>query len=171
MSTKSKGLLITQGIIFAILGLIAIGLPVVTSVSLTIFIGAFLLTVGLMLIIQLFSHKEEGGFWLPLLGGLIAIGLGAYIVFHPIHGVVILATLLLVWFIVHGIMEILLAFQLKKMNDNWGLMLFTGIITLLLAAIIISSWPASSLVILGILFGINLLMYGMALCAIGFVKD
>lgn len=168
-TTKSKGLMITQGLIFSILGMIAIGLPVITSVSLTVFIGVFLLVVGLMLLIQLLQHKGDSAFWMPLIGALFAIGLGAYMLFHPVHGTVILATLLLVWFIAHGFMEVILAFQLKASNDNWGLMLLSGIITLLLAVIILSSWPASSLVILGILFGINLLLYGIALCALGFV--
>lgn len=170
-TTKSKGLMITQGLIFSILGIIAIGLPVITSMSLTIFVGVFLLIVGLMLLIQLVQHKGEAAFWMPLIGALIAIGLGGYMVFHPVHGVMILATLLLVWFIAHGFMEVILAFQLKGSNANWGLMLLSGIITLLLAVIIIASWPASSLVILGILFGINLLLYGIALCALGFVID
>jgi uncharacterized membrane protein HdeD (DUF308 family) len=167
-STRSKGLMITQGILFIILGLIAIGLPVITSVSLTIFIGAFLLAVGFLLLIQLFQHNATA-FWFPLIGALFAIGIGGYMIFYPIHGVVILATLLLVWFISHGLMEILLAFQLKRHNENWGILLLSGVVTLLLAAIIITSWPASSVVILGILFGINLLMYGMAICALGFV--
>lgn len=167
-STKSKGLMVTQGIIFIILGLIAIGLPIITSVSLTVFLGAFLIVVGVLLLIQLIQHKGEAAFWFPLLGALVAIIIGGYMILNPIHGAIILATLLLIWFIAHGVMEILLAFQLKGSNGNWAIMLLSGVITLLLALIIISTWPASSVLILGVLFGINLLMYGMAMCALGF---
>ncbi len=170
-NVKSKSLMISQGIIFTILGLIAIGLPVLTSVSLTIFIGIILLVAGLMLLVQLLQHKGDSAFWLPLIGALFAIVIGCYMIFHPIHGVIILSTLLLIWFISHGLMEILLSFQFKKLNANWGIMLLSGIITLLLAIFIIASWPTSSLVILGILFGINLMLYGIALCALGFVLN
>jgi uncharacterized membrane protein HdeD (DUF308 family) len=50
---------------------------------------------------------------------------------------------------------------------GWGWMVFNGAISIVLAALFLIGWPVTSLWLVGVYVGINLLFDGMALVAIG----
>ena len=81
----------------------------------------------------------------------------------PLPGAITLAMLLTVYFIVHGISSFSLAFAMKGHTGRWVLLLVSGAIDFLLAGLVIAGWPGSSIFILGIYVGINLLFTGFAL--------
>ena len=65
-----------------------------------------------------------------------------------------------------GIMRIILAFSMKAEMPWIGVML-SGVITLVLGLIILARWPVSSLYVLGIFLGIDLLFAGAGWIGIG----
>ena len=89
----------------------------------------------------------------------------------PVTGAVSLTLLLIVFFIIEGVASIMYAFEHKReLSGRWGWMLVSGIIDLILAAIIWAGLPGTAAWALGLLVGINLLfgggaMVGMALHA------
>ena len=66
-----------------------------------------------------------------------------------------------------GIMRIILAFSMKQ-ETPWIWILLSGAITLLLGLLILAHWPISSLYILGLFLGIDLVMAGAGWIGLGF---
>jgi uncharacterized membrane protein HdeD (DUF308 family) len=64
-------------------------------------------------------------------------------------------------------MRIFLAFSMKR-ETPWIWVLLSGVITLLLGLLILAHWPVSSLYILGVFLGIDLIMAGAAWIGLGF---
>jgi uncharacterized membrane protein HdeD (DUF308 family) len=64
-------------------------------------------------------------------------------------------------------MRIILAFSMKR-ETTWILVLVSAVITLLLGLLILAHWPVSSLYILGLFLGIDLIMAGAGWIGLGF---
>lgn len=84
---------------------------------------------------------------------------------HPMAGTVALATLLAVFFAVEGVAEVFLSLEFRPAR-NWGWLLASGIVSLVLAVILFAGWPQTTVFFLGIMIGINLLFYGAAVLAL-----
>jgi len=69
--------------------------------------------------------------------------------------------------VVSGIMRIVLAFSMKR-ETPWVWVAVSGVITLLLGLLILMRWPVSSLYILGLFLGIDLIMAGAGWIGLGF---
>lgn len=164
----NKSSLILEGIVFVILGIFAIALPTITTISITILVGILFLIAGLIQLIRVFQHQDSNTFWISLINAALAIVVGILILVYPLHGAMFLTLMLGIWFLFHGIIQIALSFQAKEVSENWWLLLFSGIVSVLLSLIIWSGWPATSLWIIGLLLGINLLFFGISLLTIAF---
>ena len=70
------------------------------------------------------------------------------------------------FFTIEGVLSIMYALEHKKeLSGRWGWMLVSGIIDLILAAIILIGLPGTAVWALGLLVGINMLFGGSALIA------
>src|SRR5208283_2601838 len=65
-----------------------------------------------------------------------------------------------------GIMRIVLAFNMKE-GTPWIAVVFSGVVTFLLGLIILAHWPVSSLYILGLFLGIDLVFAGVGWIGVG----
>ena len=75
-----------------------------------------------------------------------------------------LTLVLIAFFVIEGIASILYAIEHRnQLTGRWGWMLFSGIIDLILAAIIFSGLPGTAVWALGLLVGINMVFGGVAL--------
>ena len=82
----------------------------------------------------------------------------------PLSGVLTLTLLLITFFIIEGVVSIMFALEHKReLSGRWGWMLASGIVDLILAAIIIEGLPGTAAWALGLLVGINLVFGGTAL--------
>lgn len=163
---ENRGLIIFEGILFIILGILAIALPVASTVAAELFIGWLLIIGGVVQGYRTFKNKPENGFYPSLFGSLLNIGLGLLLLIFPVAGIISLALLLIFFFILQGIAKIVLAFQLKP-RTNWGWIVFSGILSILMAILIIWGWPGTAFWVLGLLIGINMLFFGTALLMFG----
>ena len=68
--------------------------------------------------------------------------------------------------VVSGIMRIVLALSMKE-GMPWIAVCLSGAVTLLLGIVILAHWPVSSIYILGLLLGIDLVFAGAAWIAVG----
>jgi len=72
------------------------------------------------------------------------------------------------FFIVEGVASIMYALEHKReLSGRWGFMLMSGVVDLILAAIIIAGLPGTALWALGMLVGINMLFGGASLVGLG----
>ncbi len=152
-----------QGILLVILGGLAIAVPAVASVAVAAFVGWLLFFAGLFRAISLFRAPHAPGYWSSLLLAILTAILGVVIALFPLQGAVTLTMLLTAYFIVHGIASFIFAFSIKGDTGRWVLLIFSGLIDLALAALIIAQWPSTALWVLGLYVGINLLFTGFAL--------
>jgi uncharacterized membrane protein HdeD (DUF308 family) len=126
-------------------------------------VGWLLFFAGTFRAISLFRAPHAPGFWSTLLLSILMAILGLIIALFPLQGAMTLTMVLTAYFIVHGISSFALAFAIKGHTGRWVLLLFGGIIDLALAALVIAGWPNTSVFILGLYVGINLLFTGFAL--------
>jgi uncharacterized membrane protein HdeD (DUF308 family) len=89
--------------------------------------------------------------------------LGLVIAIFPLQGAVTLTMLLTIYFIAHGVASFFLAFSIKEHTGRWVMLILGGIIDLALAGLVIAGWPNTSVFILGLYVGINMLFTGFAL--------
>ena len=74
--------------------------------------------------------------------------------------------LLIVFFTIEGVLTIMYALEHKKeLSGRWGWMIVSGVIDLILAAIILAGLPGTAEWALGLLVGINMLFGGAAMIA------
>jgi uncharacterized membrane protein HdeD (DUF308 family) len=160
------GLFLIEGIVLVILGLLAIIIPPIATIAVTIFLGWLFLISGIVGLVTTFWARHAPGFWWSLLSAVLAIAAGIVLLGWPIPGAVSLTLLLIAFFIIEGVLSILYAFEHKKeLSGRWGWMLISGIIDLILAAIIWGGLPGTAAWALGLLVGINMLFGGSAMIA------
>jgi len=154
-----KGKYIFQATIFIILGILAAALPGATALSAELLIGTVLLMSGVFqLVLTLKSHMH----WWSVLSALLSIVVGTIMVWKPFAGLLAIVTLIAIFMTMEGIFELMLAWQFRPLR-NWSWMLFSGVVTLVLAAILWIGFPAFDVLYLGWVIAINLILYGLSL--------
>ena len=84
----------------------------------------------------------------------------------PLSGVLSLTLVLIVFFVIEGVASIMFALEHKReLSGRWGWMLASGIVDLILAAIILAGLPGTAAWAIGLLVGINMVFGGSALIA------
>lgn len=159
---ENRRLFLLEGIIFVILGIFAIAAPVVFTFGVTLLLGALFLFAGLLQIIRTGQLWKKQGFYISALLSILYLVVGFFFLFEPLRGALTLTFLLMLFFFIGGIFKIVFALELRP-AFNWGWVLVSGIIGILLGAIIWSGWPGTALWVIGLLFGIDLLFFGIAL--------
>jgi len=153
-----------EGVILVILGVLAIAVPVIATVAVTIFLGWLFLISGVVGLVTSFWARQAPGFWWSLLSAVLALVVGGMLVARPVVGAVSLTFVLIAFFIVEGVLSILYAIEHRReLSGRWGFMLASGIVTLILAAIIIMGLPETAAWALGLLVGIDMVFGGAAL--------
>jgi uncharacterized membrane protein HdeD (DUF308 family) len=162
-----RGWIIALGIVYLIAGLVALGSIVLATIVSVFVVGIMMLIAGVAEVFHAFQIKTWGRFLLWLLLGALYIIAGFLTFENPLLAAALLTLLLGVSLIVSGIMRIVLAFSMKE-GMPWMWVVVSGAITLLLGLIILAHWPVSSLYILGLFLGIDLIFAGAGWLAVGF---
>ncbi|MCA0424479.1 MAG: HdeD family acid-resistance protein [Proteobacteria bacterium] len=153
------GWFVALGVLFALTGAYALVAVVPATLVSAIWIGAFLLVAGIGETIAAFQFKEWGRFTLWLLMGLAYIAAGIITFVYPMAAAVSLTLIVGIAMLVAGVVRTWLGFNMKD-SAAWGLVVFSGVISILLGVMILAQWPASGLYVLGIFLGVDLLFSG-----------
>jgi uncharacterized membrane protein HdeD (DUF308 family) len=160
-------LFLIEGIVLVVLGILAIAIPPLGTIGFTVIIGWLFLIGGVVGLVTTFWARHAPGFWWSLLSAVVAVAAGIVLLANPFTGAFTLTLLLIVFFIIEGVLSIMYALEHKKeLSGRWGWMLISGIIDLILAAIIWGGLPGTAAWALGLLVGINMLFGGSAMIAI-----
>lgn len=147
------------GIVMLIVGTAAIIFPFFASLAVELLIGFALMLSGIAGIVHAFSTKKWKGFMFSLLGAVLSLGVGIVLLFYPLTGLLSLTILIAAFFFAGGMIRIILAFKLRPF-DHWGWLLFSGILDLILATLIMTQWPETAALVIGLLVGIDLIFTG-----------
>lgn len=150
------------GLVTVVLGIAAIAFPFISTMAVTLFVGWLLLIFGLITFFNAFSIHGTGPFFGTLLLGLLSIAAGLYLLFHPAVGETALTLIVGILFMVQGASETVFAFEARPLK-GWVGMLLSGIASIVLAVLIMASWPAISVVAVGILLGVDFISTGLGL--------
>ncbi len=155
-----------EGVVLVVLGVAAILLPQIASITIAILVGWLLLMSGIVGLVSTFAARHAPGFGWSLLSAAAGIVAGVVLLLWPLSGVVTLTLVLSGFLCVEGAVSILYALEHRReLSGRWGMLLFSGVVDLLLAALIIGGLPGSAAWAIGILLGINLTLGGAALIA------
>lgn len=155
------------GFIAMALGVLAMLAPVVTGISIVVLLGVLVGISGVLRMLWAFKSGSLGrGVWMFVLGTLTLI-CGAAMLANPLFGSGVLAILLVAYFAVDGIAEI--AAGVGRLGKGGGWLVFTGIISLFLAALIWAQFPLSGAWAMAILLGVKLFLVGLTMIVGGTV--
>ena len=119
-------------------------------------------------LIATFWMRQAPGFWWSLLSAVLGIAVGLILLINPVSGAVSLTLVLGVFFALEGVASIMYAMDHRKqLSGRWSFMLLSGLIDLILAAIILIGLPGTAAWAIGLLVGINMIFGGSALIAMG----
>ncbi len=154
------------GILVILSGILAIGSPFITGLSVTIFVGAMITVTGVSQLVHAFGLKYKQGLITTISLGILSVIVGLYLITRPLQGLLGLTLIAGIFFIADGIGWIALAFS-RRPEKGWGWHLFSGIISVLLGIMIFSHWPLSGVWAIGVLFGIRMLNAGFGMAFFG----
>src|SRR5262249_60223359 len=101
------------GFLFVVGGLLPVGwallailIPPLATIAVTIFLGWLFLISGIVGLVTTFWARHAPGFWWSLLSAVLAIAAGIVLLGWPVRGAVSLTLLLIVFFIIEGVLSI-----------------------------------------------------------------
>jgi uncharacterized membrane protein HdeD (DUF308 family) len=162
-------LMMFQGVVMIILGVLAVAAPVIATIAIDIYVGWLFLFSGVIGLIALFSSHHIPAFLWSLITAALSVALGILLIWKPVEGALSLTFVLTAFFLVEGVFQIATSLVYRdSLPGTWGWMLASGVSDLLLVAIIVLGWPATGVWVLGLLVGINLFMSGWAIVMMAF---
>jgi len=86
--------------------------------------------------------------------------IGFYLLASPVAGLASLTLAIAIYLLIEAVLEFVLSFQLRPAPGS-GWLRVDGVITLVLAVLIWSTWPSSALWLVGTLVGISMFFSGI----------
>jgi len=158
---RASGWSIVLGILMILAGIIAICAPLIPGVVVVYIVAWTAIFNGGAQIVYGIRAASGGRLVLEVLLGLLYIVAGAYILMHPLGGLLALTLLIASLLLVYGIIAVVLAFQMRPI-PGWGWVLFDAIVTILLGCLIWGHWPVNSEWVVGTLVGISFIASGLS---------
>ncbi len=151
---------IVWGILLVVFGMVAIGSPFLAAVAVNIAVAWLIVLAGVVhIMLGVRAHGGGSMIW-KLLVGLAYLVFGVYLITHPVLGVATLTLVLASLFLIEGILNIILFFNMRPLGGStW--VLVDGIITLLLGLMIYMQWPSSAAWAIGTLVGVSMIVSGL----------
>jgi uncharacterized membrane protein HdeD (DUF308 family) len=162
-----SGWIVALGVVYVLAGFIALGSVVMATVASVLVVGVMMIVAGVAEVFSAFQIKSWGKFLLWVLLGVLYIIAGFVTFENPLLAAALLTLVLGASLLASGVMRIILAFNMKQ-EMPWIWVLLSGVITLLLGLLILARWPVSSLYILGLFLGIDLIVAGTGWIGLGF---
>jgi uncharacterized membrane protein HdeD (DUF308 family) len=151
---------IVWSLLLIIFGLLAIGLPLATSLGVVLIIGWLLILSSAIQVIHAFQSEGIATIVWKLFVALLYLGVGLYFLAHPLLGVASLTLAIGFFFTAEAAMDFFGYLKTRKSIGS-GWILFDAIGTLILGLLIWRQWPLSSTWAIGTLVGISMLMTGI----------
>lgn len=163
----ASGWILGVGVALILLGVLALSSLTVATFATVAMVGVAMLLAGVVEVAHGFRQRGTGraAFWVLL--GLLYIACGVLVLKNPVLAAGALTLMLGAALAASGIVRIALAFQVRQVTRAWGWLAASGAATILLGLVILLHWPASSLTLLGLLLGLDLLVAGFGWVQVG----
>jgi uncharacterized membrane protein HdeD (DUF308 family) len=143
---KCWWVLLLRGIAAIVFGVLAFIWPGLTLVTLVLLYGAFALVDGVLALVAAFTGgaKPVPTWWLILIG-IAGIAAGVITFLWPGITAVLLVLFIGAWALVHGVLEIIAAIQLRKEIDNEWTLILGGVVSVLFGLVVLIAPGAGAL--------------------------
>jgi uncharacterized membrane protein HdeD (DUF308 family) len=162
---RSYGLLALLGVVLVIAGLVGLVYTGVATLTSMFLFGWLLLIGGVVGLAQAVQSRRSNYFWLAVIVAAINLAAGFVILRRPEASAEALTMFAALLFLTGGVFRLVGALVVR--GANFGLALVQGAFGVLLGILILSSWPGSSLYVIGTFFSLALLFDGLSLVALG----
>ena len=149
---------VALGIALMVLGTVALGSVAFGSLATAVVVGALILASGLAETAGAFWCRAWSGFLIHLLVGVLSIVVGVMLLRAPVDALLTLTLLVTCYLLVGGIFKIVAAMSYRF--ASWGWPLASGVIDVILGAMIWRQFPGSAFWVIGLFVGISLLFRG-----------
>ena len=153
---------LVQSALMILAGILALVYPAMSSVAVVLFLGWLLIISGVLQRISLIGASHVPHFWLQLVSVVLFVIVGMLFLRNPGESLVTLTLLLIVFFMVEGFSKVIFALTIRPL-PNWGWVLASGIVGILLALYLWANIPLTAAWLIGVLLGIELICEGVAL--------
>lgn len=158
---RNWGWVLALGVTLIVLGFFALGAPLVVSLTSVLFFGWLLIVGGALQTIHGFWRRQWSGFFLDLLAGVLYLVVGLMFIEEPLASLTSLTLIIAAALMFVGMMRIVVA--LSSNFQHWMWLLLNGVVSLILGVLIWRGWPETSLWVIGLFIGVDMLFYGWAL--------
>ncbi len=163
---KASGWYIAFGVLLLLGGIAAVARPLHAGLAIAFVVGWVLIINGIMAGAHALLARGAGGFvWRLVLSLLYIIG-GIIVLRNPVEGLVALTIVLGVVLFFGGAMKLLWAMALTGI-PGVGLLIVSGIVSIVLAILIWMKLPEASEVVVGMLIGLDFIMSGVSILVFG----
>jgi len=159
-------MMILRGVIGLLVGILAVIWPGPTLLWLIAVFAAYAVLGGIVSIVGAFqARRSERDWWIPMLLGIVSVVAGVYAIGFPGFTALVLVLAMGVNAIFTGVMDVTLALR-SPMSGGQGLLLLTGLVSLLFGTIVIGS-PGAGALALVFVFSVYAMVTGVMLVALG----
>lgn len=153
------------GIGLIVIGILAVIFSTASTLISVVTLGFLLVIAGVAEAAKAFNmHRWHGYFWGHVVWGLLLIIAGVIIVANPVNNAILLTLMWAVIFMISGVVRIFTAFYNHAPHKGW--MIFNGLVSILLGALVLWQWPVSGLWVIGLFVGVDLMVSGWSLLMI-----
>lgn len=164
---KNWIVLLVVGILALVLGLIALANPFAASVTATLFVGWSFVFLGGFQIFAAFGANAIAAKIAGVFIGILALLIGLHIVGEPLKGLVSLTLVSGILFLISGAFKV--GFGLFNFQGSARMaMILSGAVSVILGLMVLSNFPQSAAVLLGVLLAVELLSNGISAIALSF---
>lgn len=158
---KKWGWMLTLGVILILGGVGALVNPFAASLTvLTISALAFVAAGALQLWIAFNDQASTGARLFEAVLGLLVLAFGVFLLANPEKGLISLTWLVAAFFLALGVARIAIGFAVRQ-RSGWVWLVFAGLVSVVLGALIMATLPGSATGLLGIFLAIDLLSSGI----------
>ena len=158
--SQKWGWYLALGVFLVVLGMLASGLAVATTLFSVVMLGWVLLGSGMALVVLSFLTGKWSGFLLTLAAGVLSLIAGVATLSSPVAGAVAITLMIGTILVAAGIFRVVSSLVMQF--PNWGWSLVSGIAAFVLGLIVLQSWQTTSLWFLGLVIGIDLIFHGFS---------
>ena len=165
MLRSNWGWFVGLGVVLTVMGIA--GLVFVGAMTLVaiVLIGWLFLVGGVLEVGHAIMRKGWQGFWLDLLSGILTGLVGLFILLRPAASATLITMLLGILFLVSGFFRIGTGIAIRNPYRGWFIV--QGIVSLVLALMILAEWPYSAIWVIGTFVSIDLIFEGLRLVSFG----
>ncbi len=162
------GWFIALGIGLIVAGIIASANVFASTIASVIYVGAMMLVGAILQFVHAFSARGWRRRTLNILAALFYAVASLVIVYDPLLSAVDLSLVIGGLLVGAGIVRFISAFH-DRSHGGWGWVAASGVATSAVGVLILATWPAVGLWLLGMMLAVDLIFQGWGFLAFGFM--